>query len=97
MLISANYFIMKVPNICELQQIALNYSSGIDYYDFMRICRRCTNELYSLLFNDTILLSDHSLNFKKDHIDEISQNKQVLSQILIVIMTIDETIRDEKL
>ena len=36
-----HYLIMETLNLCEqLQQIIFNYSSDIDYYDFMRICRR---------------------------------------------------------
>ena len=32
---STHFFIMKIPNKRELQQIALNYSSDIDFKDFM--------------------------------------------------------------
>ena len=36
-----HYLIMETLNLCEqLQKIIFNYSSDIDYYDFMRICRR---------------------------------------------------------
>ena len=31
---------------CELQQIAFNHSSDIDYYDFMKIYQKCTNESF---------------------------------------------------
>ena len=34
---STRFFIMKSPNKRELQQIALNYSSDIDFKDFMKI------------------------------------------------------------
>ena len=34
---STPYFIMKFPNKRELQQIALNHSSDIDFKDFMKI------------------------------------------------------------
>ena len=34
---SAHFFIMKIPNKRELQQIALNHSSDIDFKDFMKI------------------------------------------------------------
>ena len=32
---STHFFIMKIPNKRELQQIALNHSSDIDFNDFM--------------------------------------------------------------
>ena len=42
--ISAHFFIMKIPNKRELQQIALNHSSDIDFKDFMKIYKKCTAE-----------------------------------------------------
>ena len=57
---------MKIPNKRELQQIALiNRSSDIDFKDFMKIYKKCTTEPYSFLVNDTILLSDDTLRFRK--------------------------------
>ena len=41
-IISAHYFIMKTPNKRELQQIAFNYSSDIDFRDFMNFYKKCT-------------------------------------------------------
>ena len=40
--ISTNYFIMKIQNKRELQQIAFNYSSDIDFKDFMNLYKKCT-------------------------------------------------------
>ena len=37
---------MKIPNKRELQQIALNYSSGIDFKDFMKIYKKYTTKPY---------------------------------------------------
>ena len=34
---STLFFIMKIPNKRDLQQIALNHSSDIDFKDFMKI------------------------------------------------------------
>ena len=34
---STHFFIMKIPNKRELQQIPLNHSSDIDFKDFMKI------------------------------------------------------------
>ena len=46
-----HFFIMKIPNKRELQQIALNHSSDIDFKDFMKIYKKCTTEPYSFIFS----------------------------------------------
>ena len=64
---SAHFFIMKIPNKRELQQIALNHSSDINFKeDFMKIYKKCTAEPYSFLVNDTTLKSDDPLRFRKN-------------------------------
>ena len=63
---SAHFFIMKIPNKRELQQIALNHSSDIDLKDFMESYKKCTTEPYSFLVNDTTLPSDDPLRFRKN-------------------------------
>ena len=55
---STHFFIMKIPNKRELQQIALNQSSNIDFKDFTKIYKKCTAEPYSFLVNDTTLPSE---------------------------------------
>ena len=42
-----HFFISKIPNKRELQQIALNHSSDIEFKDFINIYRKCTTEPYS--------------------------------------------------
>ena len=42
---SAHYSIMKNPNKQELQQVAFNHSSDIDFKDFMNIYKKCTAKL----------------------------------------------------
>ena len=37
---STHFFIMKIPNKSELQHIALNHSSGIDFKDIMKIYKK---------------------------------------------------------
>ena len=37
---STQLFIMKIPNKRELQQIALNHSSDIDFKDFMKVYKK---------------------------------------------------------
>ena len=63
---STHFFIMKIPNKRELQQIALNHSSDIDFKDFMKIYKKCTAKQYSFLVNDTTLPSDDPLRFRKN-------------------------------
>ena len=36
-LIATHYLIMKIPNTREIQQIALNHTSDIDFKDFMKL------------------------------------------------------------
>ena len=40
---------MKINNRKELQNIAINHSSDIDYQDVMKIYRECTKEPYNFL------------------------------------------------
>ena len=61
-----HYFIKKIPNKKEDQQIASNHSSDIDLKDFMKLHKDFTKEPYSLLMNDTTLSSDNPLQFKKN-------------------------------
>ena len=57
---------MKIRNKRELQQIACNYSSDIDFTDFMKLCKEYTKEPYLFLVNDKILSSDNPLHFRKN-------------------------------
>ena len=52
---TTHYFIMKIPNKTELQQIASNHSSDIDYRDFIKLYKDYTKEPYSFLVKDTTL------------------------------------------
>ena len=61
---STHFFIMKILNKRELQQIALNHSSDIDFKDSMKIYKECTKEPYSFLVNDTTLPSIDPLRFR---------------------------------
>ena len=62
---STHYFIMKINNKRELQNIAISHSADIDYKDFIKIYRDCTKEPYNFLTIDTILLSTNPLRFRK--------------------------------
>ena len=63
---STHFFIMKIPNKREPQQIALNHSSDIDFKDFMNIYKICTAKPYSFLVNNTTLPSGAPLKFRKN-------------------------------
>ena len=63
---ATHFFIMKIPNKRELQQIALNHSFDTDFKDCMKIYEKCTTEPYSFLVNDATLPSDNPLRFRKN-------------------------------
>ena len=62
---STHFFVMKIPNKRELQQISLNHSSDINSKDFIKIYKKCTAEPYSFLVN-VMLASDNPLTFRKN-------------------------------
>ena len=72
---STHFFIMKILNKRELQQIALNHSSHIDFKDFMNIYKKYTKEPYSFLVNDTTLPSDNPLRFRKNLLESFKDEK----------------------
>ena len=52
---ATHYFIIRISKKRELQQIASNHSSNIDFKDFMKLYKDYTKEPYSFLVNDTTL------------------------------------------
>ena len=60
---TSHFFIAKIPNKRELQQIAKNHSSDINNKDFANIYRKYTDEPYSFLVIDTMLASNSPLRF----------------------------------
>ena len=62
---STHFFITKIPDKKEIQQIALNHSSDNSAKDFIKIHKTFTGEPYSFLVNDTTLSSDNLLRFRK--------------------------------
>ena len=63
---SAYYFVRKIPNKREFQQIAFNHSSDIDFKGFMNLYIKGTAKLYSFLVIDATLGSDNLLRFRKN-------------------------------
>ena len=72
----------KFSNKRTLKQIAINQSSVVGFKHFTMFYKKCTKKLYSFLLSNTSLLSDKFSILK--------ENKKV-------IITIDETLTDEKL
>ena len=68
---STHYFVMKIPNKRELQQIAFNHSSDIDFQDFIKFYKKCTAKQYSFLVINTTLASDNFLRFRKNLLEII--------------------------
>ena len=66
---TTHYFIMKINNKRELQNIAINHSADIDYQDFKKIYRECTKELFNFLTIDTALPVSDPLRFVKNLFD----------------------------
>ena len=60
------YSIMKSSNKREVQQIASNHSSDIDFKYFMKFYEDYTKEPYSFLVSNTFLSSDNPLRFSKN-------------------------------
>ena len=71
---TSHFFIAKIPNKGELQQIAINHSSDISTKDFTNIYRECTAEPYSFLVNDTTLASNNPLRFRKNLFNIYNKN-----------------------
>ena len=71
---TSHFFIAKIPNKRELQQIAINHSSDISTKDFANIYRKCTNEPYSFLVIDAMLSSNNPLRFRKNLFNIYNKN-----------------------
>ena len=57
---------MKIPNKRELQKIAFDHSSDIDFKDFM-----CLYKKYSVLAIVATFASDNPLRFRKNILEKI--------------------------
>ena len=71
---TTHFFITKILNKRELQQIAINHSSDIRTEDFVNIYRKCTAEPYSFFVNDTTLTSNNLLRFRKNIFGTYNKN-----------------------
>ena len=63
---TTHFFIIKIQNKRELQQITINHSSNINTKDFINIYKKGSVKPYSFLINDTTLSLDNPLRFRKN-------------------------------
>ena len=52
---SPHYFVMKIPEKRELQQITFNHSSDIDFQGFTNLYKKCTANSYFWHFKDNLI------------------------------------------
>ena len=62
---------MKIPNKRELQQIAFNHSSNIDFQDLTILYKKCPAKPYTFLVIDTTLASANSSCLRKNLLKRI--------------------------
>ena len=62
---------MKVLNKQELQKIAFNNLSDIDFKSFINFYKKCTAKPYYFLVIDTTLASDNSIRFRKNLLERV--------------------------
>ena len=67
------YFIMKIPNKPEIQQIAFNHLSDIDLKDSQKVLQKSLPKDYckTIFFIDAILASVNLSRFRKNILEEI--------------------------
>ena len=70
-LISTHYFIRKIPNKQELQQIAYNHSSDIDFKECMNLYEKCAAKPYFFKNIYATLASDNSSYFRKNLLERM--------------------------
>ena len=68
------FFITKISNKRDFQQIATNHSLDISANDFTNICRECTAEPFSFLVSGITLASNNLLRFRKNLFNMYNKN-----------------------
>ena len=74
---TTHFFIRKILSKRQLQQTAINHSSDISTEDFVNIYRKCTAEPYSFFVNDTTLVSNNPLGFRKNLLPTYNKNHDI--------------------
>ena len=88
---TTHFFITKILSKRELQQIAINHSSGISTEE------KCTVEPYSFFVNDTTLSSNNLLRFRKIFSAYIIKIMTVNDQIRVEKLQYDINIEAAKI
>ena len=70
-LTSTHYFVLKIPNKRELQQMAFNHSSDINFQKCKNLYEMCTKKPCSFFIIDTTLTSDNPLRFRDNLLERI--------------------------
>ena len=69
---STHYFIMKIQNKQDLQQISFNHSADIEFEDFINLTKNVTQPKTIFLFMiDTTLASNNPVCFRKNILERI--------------------------
>ena len=69
---STHYFIMKIQNKRDLQQISFNHSADIEFEDFINLTKNVTQPKTIFLFMiDTTLASNNPVCFRKNILERI--------------------------
>ena len=72
---ATRYISIKIPVKRELQQIASNNLSDIDFKELMKLYKDYTKKPYSFLVNYTTLSSKNPLRFRKNLLTRSSETK----------------------
>ena len=65
---------MTFPNKTELQEVAFNQLSDIDFEDFVNLYKNCSTKLYSFLVTDSTLTSNDFYVLEKSFRKDIKTN-----------------------
>ena len=65
---------MTFPNKTELQEVAFNQLSDIDFEDFVNLYKNCTTKPYSFLVIDSTLTSNDFYVLEKSFRKDIKTN-----------------------
>ena len=69
---STHYFIMKIQNKRDLQQISFNHSADIEFEDFINLTKNVTQPKTIFLFMiDTTLASNNPVCFRKNILERM--------------------------
>ena len=77
---------MKNPAKQELQQIAFNHSSDIEFREFINFYKKHTAKPYSFVVIDAILALDNPLRFRKNILERILKLSMTISSKNISII-----------